>query len=108
MFSRRKAILITSRMVALSSMKITVGVLAILDLSLQQAGALVEFTQRIEHQLGGRAQHRAGRGAGAWDKFVNPVLDSIRALDDLYHGIVSDPVPGLGVGDVAGVEEDDP
>src|SRR5689334_15209198 len=71
MLSRRKAILITSRMVALSSMKYRLAVrlagasvkagtvmASLIALPIRHgAGTLVEFAHGIEHKIGGRTKH---------------------------------------------------
>src|SRR6185312_10152896 len=78
-----------------------------LDLPFQQTGALIEFAERIQHQLGRGAQYRPRGGAGARDKFVNSIFNTVRAFHDGDHGVVADQFAGLGMGNIAIVKEHD-
>src|SRR5258708_3075472 len=115
MLSRRKAILMTSRMVALSSMKYTVGVrfagasarggmgwggegagggwslLRLWRFFIRHvASAFVEFAHGIEHEIRGIAQHGVLRRSAPIDKLVNAGPASVNRLDDVHDGFVAE------------------
>src|SRR5262245_25685888 len=106
-FSRRKAILITSRMVALSSMKTTVGVVLTLELPSRCAGAFVHFPQCFQQELGRRPQDGSCGGDRPWHELVHTSVDTVGSLDDVHNGIIANQVTGFGMRDITRIKKDD-
>ena len=78
-----------------------------LKLPSQWIRTLVDFTKRVQKELGWRSQNRAGGRTCAWYKLINSAFDAVAALDDINDCNIPNQIARFGVRDHSGVEKDD-